>query len=107
MDDKKFVRGLFFKDRHEKTPNWVVLNVSVKPHDFYMWCQEHQDKMTKGWLNIVVKKSLKGTTYAEVDDWKPTLNQSTEPERSVDEIIEDKPSSFRPSANDPVEDIPF
>lgn len=68
--EKQFAQGVFIKMPPDAAPNFILLNMSFKPHEFFTWCQDRMDE--KGWVNIQVKKSQKGTIYAELDTWKPT-----------------------------------
>lgn len=66
---EKFVKGLFVKMPNDKAPDFILLDMSFKPHEFFTWCQDRMDE--KGWVNVQVKKSQKGTLYAELNTWKP------------------------------------
>ena len=66
---KHFVSGLFCRMPNDKAPAFILLDMSFKPHEFFTWCQDRMDE--KGWVNIQVKKSQKGTIYAELNTWKP------------------------------------
>lgn len=68
--EKQFVSGMFVKMPSDKAPDFILLDLSFKPHEFFTWCQDRMDE--KGWVNIQVKKSQKGTIYAELNTWKPT-----------------------------------
>ena len=66
--DKTFAAGLIVK-RHERAPEFVLCNLSVKVDEFTAFAQQHQ---SNGWLNIQCKVSKNGKMYAELDTWKPT-----------------------------------
>lgn len=68
--NKTFVSGLFCRMPNDKAPDFVLMEQSFKPHEFFKWCQ---DNMVEGdqWVNITIKKSQKGTIYGELNTWKP------------------------------------
>lgn len=66
-NDAKFIPGLFFKDKHENAPDFVILKGSVKVADMLAWLS----KQTEEWVNFDLKRSRDGKPYASVDDWKP------------------------------------
>ena len=71
MNDKPktFANGLIFK-RHEKAPDYVIGNLSVAVDSFTDFLEENSKN---GWVNLVIKKSQKGTNYIEVDTFDPKL----------------------------------
>lgn len=87
--ENKFAKGIFIKERKEKTPDFVVAEMSVRPHDFFMWCQEHQNSFVKGWLNIkMLKPKNGGKYYIEVDNYK-----KLEVDSNTGEVIPDLTST--------------
>ena len=67
-DEKEFVDGLIVKAPHEKAPNFVKCNISIKRKDLGNWLRGKDDD----WINIQVKEGkTSGKWYAEVDTWKP------------------------------------
>lgn len=79
MSDSKFIPGLFFKDKHENAPDFVICKGSVKVADLLAWLQKQGGE----WVNFDLKRSRDGKPYASVDDWKPNQSggQSQEPAR--------------------------
>lgn len=72
MSEKVFVDGMIVK-RHEKAPDFVLCNLSIKCEEFIEWMrQHHKDK----WVNIQCKVSQNGKPYAELDTWKPTQGEA-------------------------------
>ena len=69
MADKIFVNGIVVKQRHDRTPDYVLANISCKVDELIPCLQQHADN---GWVNIQIKQSQGGKNYAEVDTWKPT-----------------------------------
>lgn len=66
-DEKVFVNGMIVK-RHEKAPDFVICNLSLKGEELVPFMREHQKD---GWINIQVKRSKGGKLYAELDTWEP------------------------------------
>lgn len=71
MSDAKFVPGLFFKDKHENAPDFVVCKGSIKVADMASFLASRDDE----WINFDLKRSRDGRLYAAVDDWKPDANR--------------------------------
>lgn len=72
-----FTKGLFIKMPNDKAPDFILLDMSVKPHEFFQWCQDHVD--TKGWVNLQIKRSKDGSKiYGQLNSWKPTVKPSSE-----------------------------
>lgn len=67
MTDAKFIPGLFFKDKHENAPDFVIVKGSVKVADMLAWLSKQSDE----WVNFDLKRSREGKPYASIDDWKP------------------------------------
>lgn len=59
-------RGLFYKDPHEKAPDFVLGDLSVKTEDFISFLQEQGEE----WVNFQVKRSKAGKPYVELNTWK-------------------------------------
>lgn len=68
-DDKIFASGFFFKKPSDKAPSFIIGNASFKVDDFTDFLQAHMD--AKGYVNIAIKESQKGTVYGELDKWEP------------------------------------
>jgi len=84
-NDKEFVNGLIVKAPHEKAPDFVKADISIKREDLIEWLSNKSDD----WININVKESQGKKWYADVNDWKPN----------------NAPPS--PSSGDEFEDVPF
>lgn len=67
MSDAKFIPGLFFKDKHENAPDFVMCKGSIKIADLAAWLQKQEGE----WVNFDLKRSRDGKPYASIDDWKP------------------------------------
>lgn len=85
-----FVDGLFVS-RRENSPEFVVANLSFRTEEFINWIKAHTN--AKGYCNIDIKKSRKGSIYASLNEWQPS-EQSVKDEKTEDKDIK-------------VDDIPF
>jgi hypothetical protein len=71
-DDKNFVDGLFIKDIPDSAPAWILGSYSININKFKAWLDSVENQAVKGWINITIKKSQKGSRYAELDTYKPS-----------------------------------
>jgi hypothetical protein len=70
MSDKRFSEGIYWKDKHENAPDFVIGSISVNAEKFVAWISgEEPDE--KGCIRLKVLRSREGKPYIEVDDWKP------------------------------------
>lgn len=76
-----FVEGISIREPSPKAPDFILLQQSFKAHDFFKWCQDHQDE--KGWVNITLKRSKKGSIYGELDTWKPAKTEESIKEADI------------------------
>lgn len=84
--ETKFVDGLFVK-RNEKAPEFVIANLSFN-EKFLDWLKGNMN--AKGYCNVDVVRSQKGTLYAKLNDWKPEDVRTLQQEEVEDEINVDK-----------------
>jgi hypothetical protein len=73
MTDAKFIPGLFFKDKHENAPDFVICKGSIKVADLSAFLSQQSDE----WVNFDLKRSRDGKPYASVDDWKPNQGNTS------------------------------
>jgi len=100
MSDKIFAKGMVVKERHPKTPDYVICNLSVKVDEFIQTLQENQ---SNGWVNIKCQVAKSGKPYAEIDTWQPTQGDAAKAGLAqVSAAISAPAMSF-----DDLEDIPF
>ena len=71
----KLIPGLFFKDKHENAPDFVMCKGSIKIADLAAWLQKQEGE----WVNFDLKRSRDGKPYASVDDWKPNGGSARTP----------------------------
>jgi hypothetical protein len=75
-----FIDGMMFELPNQNAPEWVKGKIHVKAKNFFEFAKKHVNE--RGWLNIDLKKSQKGTYYLQLntfesngkklsgDDWK-------------------------------------
>ena len=68
MADKTFAEGFTFS-RRENQPSFVVGRLSCNVTKAIEFLTAHADE--RGWVNMNIKQSQKGTDYVELDTWKP------------------------------------
>ena len=68
QNEKIFANGFLF-NRNEKAPDFVIGRLSLKIEEAIAFIREHNKK---GWINIDIKKSKKGSYYLELDSFVPT-----------------------------------
>jgi hypothetical protein len=83
--EKEFPRGIMFKNPNENAPDFIKGKVSIKVDEFISYLQEKADN---GWVNLILKKSQKGTMYFDLDTWKPNT-QKVEKYKSTTEAKPD------------------
>ena len=68
--DNTFIPGLFFKDKHENAPDFVIAKGSIKVADMAAFLSQHSGE----WVNFDLKRSRDGKPYAQIDTWEPKGN---------------------------------
>lgn len=66
-EEMEFVDGLIAKAPHEKAPDFVKANLSIKVEQLAKWLQ---GKAGQEWVNVDVKVSKGGKWYASVSNYK-------------------------------------
>ena len=102
QDDKVFGEGIFFKTK-DSAPEFVLGAVSIKVDEFIVFLK---DNVKKGWVNMDLKLSKKGTHYFQVDTWEP---KPKDPDAPDEPVAAPKPKAKAPKAEDPKADpaLPF
>lgn len=85
MADNIFVDGMIAKKPHEKAPDFVKANLSVKLGDFIRFADPHKKN---GWVNIVIKEGRSGKYYAELDTYEPKKPDPSTGEVAPEELPE-------------------
>ena len=69
-DEIEFVDGLIVKAPHERAPDFVKAQISIKVEDLGKWLREKY-KAGDEWVNLDVKVAKSGKWYAAVSTFKP------------------------------------
>lgn len=83
MADNKFPAGFFFKDKHEKAPDFVKGTVSIKVAEAIDYLKTNAN--AGGYINLVLKVSKGGKKYFELDTWEP--KKKDEQDTKSEEIV--------------------
>jgi len=86
-DEIEFVDGLIVKPPHEKAPDFVKCNISIKRKDLGNWLRGKEDD----WINVDVKVSKNGKWYAAVSTWKPEKKEAAKEPDFNDDLDSDLP----------------
>ncbi len=101
--DVKFVDGLIVKEPRQGAPEFIKMTISIKREDLIKWLSGE----TKEWLNLDVKKSKKGSLYAQVNEWEPqsqqgaTQGQPQAPKEQEIPVIQQEAEEVN------IDDVPF
>ena len=96
MSDIEFVPGLIVKAPHERAPDFVKAQISIKVEELGQFLREKY-KNKEEWVNIDVKVAKSGKWYAAVSNFKKE-DKAQEPR---------KPASRGTSGFDDLNDPPF
>ncbi|MBE9515977.1 MAG: hypothetical protein IME93_03250 [Proteobacteria bacterium] len=92
MSEVEFPNGLMVKAPHDRAPDFVKGQISIRREEFITWLQGKSGD----WVNLDIKVSKQGKWYAAINDWKP---QGNAPQR------QSEPSSEKDDFGD--SEIPF
>ena len=92
-----FVDGLVIRPPHEKAPDFVKAQISMKREELIAWLTAR----TEEWINVdvLVSKST-GKWYGKLNDYKPKQAVDTQDRAQVNEAANNSPEIRD-------EDIPF
>jgi len=80
MDNNKpdpvFADGFIFKRPREGAPDFVKGALSIKVGEAIAFLQKHNNA---GWVNLDLKNSQGGKLYLQLNDWKPTTQDTAQP----------------------------
>ena len=66
----ELAKGIFVKERNEKTPDFVIAEFSVSVEYFKKWIDANKDLINdKGYLNLQALSSGKGQPYVKVNTY--------------------------------------
>ena len=77
-NETEFVDGLIVKPPHEKAPDFVKAQISIKVADLGIWLRE-KHKAGEEWVNVDVKAAKSGKWYAAVNTYKPKEKEAAKP----------------------------
>ena len=77
-NETEFVDGLIVKPPHEKAPDFVKAQISIKVADLGVWLRE-KHKAGEEWVNLDVKAAKSGKWYAAVNTYKPKEKEAAKP----------------------------
>ena len=75
-DEIEFVEGMIIKPPHERAPQFVKAQVSIKVEDLGKWLREKY-KAGNEWVNLDIKEAKSGKWYAAVNTYKPEARTTT------------------------------
>jgi hypothetical protein len=61
------VKGLYFKEKTQNAPDFVIGNLSAKRDDLIAFLRECEGE----WVNMQILTSKAGKPYIALDNWKP------------------------------------
>lgn len=98
--EKIFVDGMMFRNPSSQAPAFIKGDISINIEKLKEFCIKNAGYISeKGWINVTLKESQKGTMYFELNTWKP--QKQVEEKSETTSPSEEFPNGLRPS------DIPF
>lgn len=97
-DDKPFAAGLIYKRPHERAPEFVKAEISIKVEEFVPFLEAHAKP--DGWVNLQVKESRGGKLYVQLNHYTADKSRSA-PTLSTGPGIDYPKDDINP------EDVPF
>lgn len=82
-NEKEFAKGLYFKPKHQKAPDFVLGGLSIKRVDLIEWLNSKPDE----WINLQIKNSKENKLYIEVDNWKPEKEQELNQKNKIEDDL--------------------
>lgn len=98
-EELEFVDGMIVKAPHERAPDFVKAQISIKVEDMGKWLREKY-KAGDEWINLDVKVAKSGKWYASVSTFKPKEKEAPKEEPK-------KGGSSRVGGADLDDDLPF
>ena len=90
-EEIEFVDGLIVKAPHERAPDFVKANISIKVEDLGKWLRGKY-KAGEEWVNVDVKVAKSGKWYAAVSTYKPKEQAPTQkPAGKIQDMEDDIP----------------
>lgn len=83
-----FVNGMFWRARAENAPEFVRGKVALNVRDMKQFFIDNaQHISSKGYINVDLMKSTKGTYYFKLDTWKPKNDDIAENKQAIRKIL--------------------
>ena len=91
MANNTLAKGIYFKKPHEKAPDFIIGQISVKTDAFIDFLQSQGGE----WVNLDVKNSKDDKPYVVVNDWKPNNQQAApaKPDFNADDFLNNSDNS--------------
>lgn len=94
--EKQFVQGMFYREPSINAPKWIKGNLSFRVKEFTEFLMAQEDE--RGWVNIDIKESKKGTIYCELNNYKKGAIKQEIP------VIQEETQSFQEQLESPSEE---
>lgn len=83
-----FVNGMFWRPRAENAPEFVRGKIALNVRDMKQFFIDNaQHISSKGYINVDLMKSTKGTYYFKLDTWKPKNDDIAENKQAIRKIL--------------------
>lgn len=69
MSNKIFAEGIYFNERNEKMPDWVLGKISIKKDKLIPFLEQQEE--INGYINFDIKRGKNGKPYMELNTFKP------------------------------------
>ncbi len=66
--EKVFAKGIYFNEKRENAPEWVLGGIDVKPADFIQWINK-QATNSAGYVKLDIKRAKSGKPYLELNTY--------------------------------------
>ena len=72
MSEANFVEGIFVKDRHPNTPEFILMSLSIDRKKLGNWLRSRDEE----WINADIKQAKSGKIYLAINDFVPDASKS-------------------------------
>lgn len=69
MSDKIFAEGIYFNERNEKMPEWLLGKISINRDKLISFLEKQEE--INGYINLDIKRGKSGKLYMELNTFKP------------------------------------
>lgn len=102
-NDVEFPQGLYFKEAHPNSPDFVKGRVNIKVDEFIDYLEGQEGK----WLNLDLKISKKGKAYAQVSNFEPKKQDESNDRSQGSNDSLDSDVDLSEGLDDVEDDLPF